>query len=590
MRGFILILLGLLTMGSSANAQDCVDVEYWSSGTISTYLEFPFTSTTSGNTYSKVGFYIDPVADGDLSALRAQFYNNNVPTPYDGTLRVWACADTSGSPAAVLSGPLDFPTAGFNATYGAWDEVDLSPMGHSFLAGVPFHVVWEFIPASDGNALNPIAVSGAEFGSQMYNETLDAWAWWFTDVGDLVQEVEVCYSETPPGNFVLSSNFIDMGRVEAGGSLSEELLAYNNGGMNTTLTSITVTNPAFFSALAGPALPYSFAPGDSVALSVFFTPGATSIFRDTTSVVFNWSSDGGSNQTEFFTIAGSSDGVLTNEWSGAPDEPDWFVNAPGDTSIYGGTWQLFAGSFNRTGTIAGHGYTAETDTAAAELYTFVDNPTLDEFTLQYAHTQNYPGDTFLHALFVYGIEEDSLEFLYGFDVTDLQQQSPTWAHVSAELDSLPDSLAVSFYYEGSFADSWFIDDVEFLQGCGEIVLDAQALSSAQVSLTWMPFAGGVVRIMQSEDAYDFSMAVEVDSVPSEAGSYQLSAIAGQARFFHAVRECDPELNAGMARIDQHPRGTSKIAVSDLSRVVVPSRSAQPLLPIAPATRLDATVR
>jgi hypothetical protein len=572
----LFLILGLvLSFTLGASAQDCVDVEHYSAYSITSYLSFPFTSSSSGNTYDKVAFYVEPVADGDLTSLSLMSYNGNTGTGFDGTFRVWAYADSSGYPTTVLAGPQDYATAGWTASYGTFDVVDLSALGYSFSSGVPFHVVWEFIPTVAGDALQPLAVTGvgSAFASQMLNATLGEWGWWFTGLGDLVQIVEVCYSETPPGNFALSSAFIDMGRIEVGGSLSEGFYGYNSGGMTTTLSALNVTNPAYFSASTA-TLPVDLAPGDSVYITVDFTPGSEAIFRDTTSVDCIWTSNGmPAEATNFFTIAGSSDGALTNDWAGAPDEMDWFVSASGDTSISGATWQLFSGGLNRNGPLAGHYYSAPGDTASSELYTFIDNASLGNITWRYAYTQSYPTWTLDHALLVYGVENDTLTYLYGFDVTSFQQQSPTWAHLTAELDSLPDSLACSFYYGGSDADSWFLDDVEFIKSCDPIVLDASLGAGSLLELNWTPFAGESVIIYQSDDAYDFSAATAIATVPSDLGSYSFAA-SGAKRFYRAVRDCTPVAPARMEKMHKHPDGLSRIAMSDLLQINGASRSSQ----------------
>lgn len=564
-------LMLLLVASLGARAQVCDTVKYHDGFGISFYGAFPVVQTVAPfYTFNQVAYYIDPAANGSLTFLRLMSYNNNLApvVGHIGTLRVWIYSDdtvTPGRPATILAGPVDFSTNGFATVYNTWDQVSLTGLGYTFTAGVPFHLVWEFLPSVAGHKLAVLGVTGASYalGNQMYNFTTSQWGWWFTGRGDLMQEVGVCYTATPPGNLELSDFQVDMGRVEVGQSLTETFTATNNGGMNTTVTGISVTNPALYNAsIAG--LPVVLAPGQSVDFDVTFQPGANVIFRDTTSVDIAWTSNAVAHSSGFFAIAGSSEGTLTNDWSGNPDELDWFISADGDTSYAGAYWQLFSGGFNRNFPFVGHRYTVEADSASSELYAIVDNSMGDDLTLRFAQTQNYPGDAESHALLVYGVEGGLLNYLYGYDLTPFTQQSPTWAHLTAVLDTLPDSVAVSFYYGGSFADDWFIDDVELVRSCTPIEISV-VQSGGNVEIGWTPFAGETVRILRSAEPYDFSSAVEVASAPSMDGELSLP-ISGARWFYRALRDCVPVPAApptALRRLEHHPDGISTRRLSTL---------------------------
>jgi hypothetical protein len=566
----ILWIVVLLLASLGAKAQVCDTVKYYDGYAASFYASFPLVSAP--NNFTKVAYYIDPAANGSLTFLRMMFYNNNIAPAvgHNGSLRVWIYSDditTPGTPASVVAGPVDFPTNAFVTAYGSWDQVSLAGLGYNFLAGVPFHVVWEFLPSTAGHKLAPLGVTGvgSAFGNQMFNQGAvpPAWGWWFTGRGDLFEEVGLCYTATPPGNLELATLQVDMGRVEVGQTLSETFTATNNGGMNTTVTGISVTNPALYSAsIAG--LPVVLTPGQSVDFNVTFQPGANVVFRDTTSVDIAWTSNAVAHSSDFFAIAGSSEGTLTNDWSGSPSELDWYISASGDTSYAGAYWQLFSGGFNRSFPLAGHRYTAEGDTASSELYTLLDNSLGDDLTLRFAHTQNYPADTQNHALLVYGVEGGLLNYLYGYDITSFTQQSPTWAHLTASLDSLPDSVAVSFYYGGTFADDWFIDDVELVRSCTPIEISVLS-EGGNVVIGWTPFAGETVKILRSAEPYDFSGATEVGSASSAAGTISLPA-GGTRWFYQAVRDCVPVPAApatALRRLNKHPQGVTTRSLDEL---------------------------
>ncbi|MFA7331644.1 MAG: hypothetical protein WC326_11295 [Candidatus Delongbacteria bacterium] len=581
----ILWILLLLVASLGARAQQCDTIAYHDGYAATFTSSFPLVSGT--NNFTKVAYYIDPAAAGALTFMRLQFYNNNLApvVGHNGTLRVWVHGDNAGEPGSVVAGPVDFNAAPFAAVYGTWDQVNLAGLGYSFTGGVPFHVVWEFIPSTAGHKLAVVGVTGtgAAFGNQMFNQGAvpPAWGWWFTGRGDLIQQVGLCYTVTPPGNLELADLDVDMGRVEVGQSLTETFTATNTGGMNTTVTGISVTNPALYSAtIAG--LPVVLAPGQSVDFSLSFQPGANVIFRDTTSVDISWTSNAVAHSSQFFAIAGSSEGTLTNDWSGAPEELDWFISADGDTSYAGAYWQLFSGGLNRSFPLAGHRYTAEGDTASSELYTLLENPLGDDLTLRYAYTQNYPDDTVQHALLVYGVEGGNLNYLYGFDVSTYTQGAPVWAHLTAQLDSLPDSVAVSFYYGGSYADDWFIDDVELIRSCTPIQISILQ-QGGNVVVGWEPFAGETVRILRSADAYDFSGASVVASESSSVGDVTLPA-TGSQWFYRAVRDCVPVVEApasALRRLDGHPDGIRSRRLEEL----LPARhSADRELRILPAER------
>jgi|GEM_PF-2478869 len=571
------LLAMLLTLGSQSRAQDCSFIAYHTGYPVTWYASFPLAS--GSNTFSKIAYYLNPVAAGDLMTLRLQFYNNNLSPAlgHQGNLLVSVYSDNPadpGTPLSVVAGPMSVSTNAFATVYGTWDTVDLSPLAYSFSTGVPFHVVWEFVPAITGHKLAPLGVNGLGYaaGCQMYNSTAvpPAWGWWFSSRGDLLEEVELCYSSTPPGNLVLGNYFVDMGRLEVNQSRSDSFYATNTGGMNTTITGLATTNPATFSASLAGGLPQVLAPGDSALVTFTYTPGSTAVFRDTTSVNLSWTSNSLPVAVEsFFTIAGSSEGQLTNDWTGSPEELDWFLSASGDTSITGSTWQLYSGGLNRHGYLAGHIYTAVGDTASSELYTFLDNSNLDDISWRFAYTQNYPTDTQDHALLVYGVEGGLLTYLYGYDITSFQQQSPTWAHLTASLDSLPDSLACSFYYGGSYADSWFIDDVDFTRSCSAIDIAVDGPIGGNVEISWAAFPGETVKILHSASAYDFSAATVVATEPSELG-LALVPVAGTAGYFRAVRDCVPvPATVGLRRLDRHPAGVTTRRVEDLMPVVQP---------------------
>lgn len=475
---------------------NCETIAYHSGqGNATFYASFPI---IGANTFRKVAYRIVPPATGTVETLRLMSYNGNVPPasggpiPHNGTLRVTIWSDNAGSPGTQLEGPYDYSTNSFAALFGAWDEVDLSPHDIGFTAGVPYHVVWEFIPAVEGtDKLAPLGTTwaaGAQ-GNEMYNEVTAAWNWWFTGRGDLFEQVDVCYTDTPPGNLVLSTSLVDLGRIENGQTVSTTIGVENNGFQNLTINSLSLSNGATFDAtMAG--LPLVLAPGGTGTFDVSFS-SPTSVFRDTTTVFVNWDA----TQSELFLLAGSSECTLSNNWSGQPDEPDWFVAEQGDTNILGGSWFLFGSGFNRPDVFIGHPYTAQNDSAFSEIYAFVDNSNFDNIDWRFAQTQQFSEDTQLHQLLVYSVENDTLDFLTGFDISDtlFWQASPTWGHITASLDSLPDSLAFSFLYGGTFADSWYIDDVEFCRSAGPcypIGIDIVNTPGATMTVTWIPYPGG----------------------------------------------------------------------------------------------------
>ncbi|MCB1046572.1 MAG: matrixin family metalloprotease [Calditrichaeota bacterium] len=570
---------------------NCETIAYHTAqGGATFYATFPI---IGANTFRKVAYYIDPPADGTVEAMRLQYYNANVtpanggPLPHNGTLRVTIHADNAGLPGAQTYGPFDYSTNGFAATFGSWDEVDLSSHGITFSALVPYHVVWEFIPTTEGtDQLAPLGTTFAAgaSGNQMYNETTAAWNWWFTGRGDLLQQVDVCYTETPPGNLVLSESIVDLGRIEIGSELSTTVDVQNTGFQDLTINSISLSNGVHFSAsMAG--LPLVLAPNATSSFTVTYN-SPVAVFRDTTTVSVNW----GAHSSEMFILAGSSECNLSNDWVGQPDEQDWFVSQAGDTNILGGSWFLFGDSFNRPGNFLGHPYTAENDTAFSELYTFLDNAEFDNISWRFAQTQQFAEDTQDHELLVYSVQNDTLNFLTGFDISDtlFWQSSPTWSHITASLDSLPDSLAFSFLYAGTFADSWYIDDVEFCRTngpCYPISIDIAKLAGNNVQVSWTPYAttDDVVNIWESTNAYDFTSATLVAIVPMANGQISLPA-ASPKKFYVATVDCHPTMEASsssLPRIERHPLGKDRIPMSSLRRVpvIAPEQaSRQGLLP------------
>ncbi len=576
---------------------DCVDdgncdtFAYWQSqGGITFYATFPVIDAVNEVEIRRVAHFITPAADGDVETMRAQYYNANA-TPaiaHDGTLRTWIYSDLAGEPDAILAGPLDVTTDGFAAAFGAYDVVDLTPLNYSCSAGVPFHIVWEFLPDTEGtDELAILGTSGVSVGSQMYNEYPEAWGWWFTGRGDQVLEVDICYTETPPGNIVVVPTFQDLGRIENGMDVSGTFHAINTGQLDATVNSVAVGNPAHYSASAA-GLPAVVAPGDSVEITVTFNSMADTVFRDTTTVFVDWD-QAARLTTEFGVIAGSSEcEFLTNDWVGAPDELDWFVEATGDTNILGGSWFFFSGGFDRPTPFVGHPYTAEGDTAASELYTFVDNAGLDNLQWGFANTQSFPADTREHFLLVYGVEEDTLDFLYGFDISDtlFWETAPAWGHITADLDSLPDSVAVSFFYGGENGDTWYIDDVEICRTpgpCDPIEITATKLPGNQVRISWDPFGGAEVSIYESDMAYDFGGGTLLATVDSSVGEYIVATVTNDGRFHRAEVDCFPTARAtGPAKIREHPRQQDRLPVSSLRGLEAVQSSRDMMGPVMPA--------
>jgi hypothetical protein len=519
-------------------------------------------------TFRKVAYRIVPPADGEVESMRLQLYNANItptPVPHNGTLRISIWSDNAGLPLAQTAGPFDYSTNGFVAAFGAWDEVDLSSHNITFDAGVPYHVIWEFLPTATADKLSILLPATGVVGSQMFEETAGTWNWWFASAGvrrgDLLEQVDVCYTDTPPGNLVLESTLVDLGRIENGSPVSATIGVENTGFQDLTISSVSVGNPATFSASMS-GLPLVLAPGGTSSFDVTFN-SATSVFRDTTSVFVNWDA----NTSSAFAIAGSSECTLSNDWTGQPDEPDWFVAELGDTNILGGSWFLFGSGFNRQETFIGHPYTATGDTAVSEIYAFVDNSGFDNISWRFAQTQQFSEDTQGHALLVYAIENDTLNFLYGFDISDstFWQPSPTWSHITASLDTLPDSLAFSFLYEGTFADSWYLDDVEFCRSdgpCYPIAIQVVNSPGATMTVDWTPYSGSndVVKVWESTQPYDFTSATVVASAAAGAGTVSFPE-AGDDRFYRATVDCHPaEATANtLPRILHHPRGQERLA-------------------------------
>jgi hypothetical protein len=558
---------GLNFIYSCDVAEDCETIAYHSSqGGAGWYAGFPMLATASGD-FTKVGYYIDPPANGTVEGMRMQFYNVEAAVPHLGTFRVWCYSDTSGSPESILAGPLDFDASTFTASYGTWDEMDLTPLGFSFTSGTPYHVVWEFLPAAPGtDELSVLGTNGTNVGNQMYNDTQTAWGWWFTDSGDLLEEVDVCYTEVPPGNIVLDRNFVDMGRIEDGLDLETTFYAINDGGMDATVNSVSVSNSATFAASVVPA---TLAAGDSALVTVTYNSGGTTTFRDTTTVYVDWGVV--LDTVEFFGIAGSSAcEELVNDWDGEPNELDWYETNYGPTTQ---TWGFFFG-LDRDPSFAGHQYSA-TDTSANMLWTILDNPAQDDLALTFAQNQAYPAWTVFHALYVGNIADDTLSWDYYFDLSDstLLVWDGIWSHITAGLTDLPDSVAVGFYYEGYDADNWFIDDIEFCYEepafCPPVAITGITAGGGTVSLTWAPVADVMVNIYESADAYDFSGATLVASVDGSLGAASGATVLTTG-FYNAVVDCNPpaRLSNGMTK------QSSKLPASTLSTAHVAKQAAR----------------
>jgi hypothetical protein len=543
---------GLIFIYDCTPQENCETIAYHQGqGTPTWYSAFPVTGTPDGD-FTKTAYLIEPIAAGEIESMRLQLYNAQIGAPHDGTLRVAFHSDLAGNPDAMLAGPFDVNTDSFTAAQGFWDEIDLTPFAFAFDADVPFHVVWEFLPDLLGTDKLAILGTGApvSVGSQMYNDTAGTWGWWWEASGDMLQEVVICYTEIPPGHIVLDHPFIDMGRIENGADLTSSFYAINDGGSMTAVNGVSVSHPAFFSAHLTPA---TLGPGDSALVQVTFNSGASTIFRDTTTVTVEWGDT--PDTVEFFATAGSSRcDELTNSWIDDPDELQWFQTSYSDTTK---KWGLFYG-LNRDPAFMGHQF-SDADTSANMLWTMVDNPSEDHLILTFAQTQAYPAWTDFHALYVGSIEQNVLTWDYLIDLSDSTSLvwDATWRHLTSLLPNLTDSVAIGFYYEGYDADSWYIDDVELCftaaNGCNPVHLTSIALGGGEVSVTWNPFPDAVIHVYVSEDAYDFSARTLMTSVGSAEGNAAFISTMGQG-FYHAVVECEiPEV----AHLPEYDLGTRK---------------------------------
>ena len=394
---------------SSASAQ-LTYVDYFDGDGL-TPIDLPMLN--SGLLLSQVGMYVNPAAGGDLDSFELMLYDDGA-TSHNGDLvvRVHEHNEADFEPGAAV-GSITVDVTGLDF-YPDYASIDLTSLAYSFEGEEAFWISWSFLPDTEDDFATALIETGGNLeGSIIGTDT--AWLGWFTNYQDMVMRALLDYTETPPGHISLLYPERDLGRIEADQTVSTEFLAINTGGMDAEVTSISLTNPTYFSALAAETLPATVAPGDTLLISLSYDPQSVVAFRDTTTLIVNSLPDGGSSESAYgAVIAGSSDcDYLSNYWV---DETElgWHVSQFADTTE---SWSLYYSNL-RDPYFLGHEYTAPGDTAANMLWTTLPNPDEWDIDLTFAQDMDYPDYTQNHALYFGSVEEDEVVWDRYIDLSD----------------------------------------------------------------------------------------------------------------------------------------------------------------------------
>ena len=129
----------------------------------------------------------------------------------------------------------------------------------------------------------------------------------------------------PQPNIALSDTSLDFGDVELGSSADRTLRIYNVGGLELGVDSLTVDNPEEFSVVS-PTSPDTIAVGDSLEVTLRFTPSAVGLRSGTLTI---YSNDPDNPDT---TVALSGNGVVIPDIALSQISIDFDGVAIGDSS------------------------------------------------------------------------------------------------------------------------------------------------------------------------------------------------------------------------------------------------------------------
>ncbi len=512
MRGMWVVLMIIWAGAAVVQAQEVDTLSYYQ-GSIAYWAEFP--NTSGGDHYDKAGMMVTPLQDGVL--LEFAIFEYVPPFSYtDGDFLVTVYSNTYGGglalPGAPLTGTMAFDAADFNSTTG-WNYLDISPLGFTFSAGDTFHVVWEYVPETDETFHTLLTDEAPPLVSSMHQVENDSWGYWFAGAGDALEAVVVEYTGTVPAALSIQPDWWDMGQVETGADLVRPVDLINSGGEVLTISNLVLTNPEVFS-FQPMDLPLTILPLDTVTVDLIYNSLEPGIY-DTTSLVVEHDGQVAVSVSSFWTRAGATDAEwLSNEWMDDPGEPVWYQTSFADTTE---PWALYSG-FHRSPWFAGHFWSYPADSVADLLWTVIPNPDLSSLEITFAQNQLSPEDTQLHHLWLGHVEQDTVYWNYYFDLTEITVEDNLWHYVAADAGFLfADSLCVGFFYAGSYADAWYLDDVALNIG-PDLELDISE-NAGNVEITWQDGFAGVVNIYSAPLPYGpFTYLV---SVPASTGMLSL---------------------------------------------------------------------
>ncbi len=578
LRSNLTLLLAASAVLSSTAFADLFVIDYRDVASPNYYSPMPYGTVTQGEV-TQLGMYVNPAADGTLEAVSILFYTYGT---YDGTFRinVYDYDSVEDAPGSAVTGNLDLDPSTFDL-YPTWQEIDLTSLGYSFLEGEPFFLVWEFLPTTPGTdeisfLYYNVGTNDASTMGGHIDATSSFWGYWWTGADDIFQTITVDYAEAPPGDITLNNTFQDLGRTELNTPAEYVLTATNTGGLDAIVTSLTTTNLTYFTATTTETLPFTMAPGDTMAVTVTYNPLSAVAFRDTATVLVNWNPDGlASTYSDFFTIAGSTDCEYLSNTFIEEEELPWFISQYDDTTDT--SWYIYSSGLYRGPYFAGHPYSDAGHMVADMLWTYLPNPDEMDIELTFAQNMRWPDYTYAHNLYVGYIDGDSLTWDYYFDLSDSTSLvwGDYWEHIGALCTGLADTVAIGIYYEGEDADDWFVDDVEFCfvepEVCDPVLLNITYNTlTAYVDLSWVPIADTEILIYGSIDPYG-TKAFEV-TVDGSLGTVSLP-MADTKYFYHAVVNCDPELP-----VSRH-EATIPVESMQKYREQAASRSALPVAPM-----------
>ena len=518
-RIFVLLVVGLLFSATQIFATS--DTLSWYEGSITSYGGFPHVQGNS--VYDETSFMITPTADGILQEFGFLTFFNGFEYP-TGVMQVSVYSnvwqDDQAVPGEPLTGTLQFSGTDFSFS-PEWTYLDLSALGFTFTADEQFQLVWEYIPSGTEH-LNLLLTDPPNLVSGMHLLNQDSWGHWFNNAGDPLETVVVEYNENPPASLIITPHFLDMGLVETETTLSAEINLTNGGGEALTITGMTNSNPGHFQML-DVDFPLILDVGESVDIQVNYS-SVYPIVQDSVSLVF--SNDGSPLVTETVCnlVAGASAAdYLTNQWAEDEDEPVWLQMQMGDE---GETWALYEG-FNRAPWFAGQEFSTPTILVNNLLFTVLPNPGEYPLSIQFVQNQLFPEDTEFHSLFVGHMNGDTLVQDYEavlWDESDPAHQDSSllvwdnsWHGIHMNSVDMPyQDVVVGFQYQGEYADSWYVDDVEtdFLT---PPMIDIALAAGAQVRIHWQPIPVGTIHVYSASDPDgEFT---EITQVPASQGEY-----------------------------------------------------------------------